>query len=107
MKVSPKEKQEAIAELREYIHPDSVVYLIQWSVSKSGCSRSFAVYAIRDNRPICLTRLVAKATDSSLSKSGDGVIVRGTGMDMGFALVHDICNVLEVPYSSVRREYLT
>jgi hypothetical protein len=106
MKVSPEEKQRAIAELREYIYPGSVVYLIQWSVSKGGCSRSFAVYSIRDDRPICLTRLVAKATESSLSRSGDGVIVRGGGMDMGYALVESVCYALEIPYSSVRREYL-
>ena len=89
-----EERAHAIDTLREYFPPGSTVTTVLLHVSPSGMSRRIAVLATgRDGNPLDVSRLVATATDSRFSDRG-GVIVGGTGMDMGFHLAYGLSRTL-------------
>lgn len=97
------ERDEAITKLREWIKPGDTVYTVLDSVSRSGMSRTIRVVLMKadDNgKPYMLhpNHAVATALGLRQAKRGDGLIVGGCGMDMGFHLVNNLSMVLYPEY---------
>jgi hypothetical protein len=81
---------DAIAELSYILKPDIKIYCILRSVSHSGMSRVIDL-AIVENRNIRrIGSLAAKAMNNKYEHNGQGIKIRGCGMDMGFNLVHNL-----------------
>lgn len=94
MKATGKERDESIAQLREWIKPGDTVYTVLRSISKSGMSRTMDVYRIRDNEPWRLTWSVSKAAGFTYSDRAEAIRADGCGMDMGFHVVYNLARVL-------------
>ncbi len=89
-----REKLEARERLRKIIKPGDTVYTILRHVSRSGMSRDISVKVSDGNGGMLhLDYPVAKATGSRLAKH-EGITIGGCGMDMGFALVHELSYAL-------------
>ena len=65
------------------------VYSVLRHVSASGMSRHIDLCIIKNDQPIYITGSVAALLDLKRAK-GQGVIVSGCGMDMGFATVYSL-----------------
>jgi hypothetical protein len=105
MKVTKKEREEAIEQLRKWVPKGSTVYTILRHVSKSGMQRVISVVVflpdethVNNGKPILIhpNYYVSKALGWPLKiKMGhDGVVVDGCGMDMGFHLVSTLSYAL-------------
>lgn len=88
-----QERQEAIARLRTYLQPGDTVYCVLRHVSASGMSRRIDLYVMKDNEPLWISSLAARACEWRLSDK-QGIIVGGCGMDMGFHLVYSLSYTL-------------
>jgi hypothetical protein len=84
------ERQEAIADLREWCQPGTTVYCQLKHVARSGMMRVIDLHVIRDGDIYRISWNAAKATTSTYNRKHEGVTMTGCGMDMGFALVHDM-----------------
>lgn len=91
------ERDEAIGKLRKWLKPGDTVYTILRHVSRSGMSRSIGVVLLKGRKQNSMdlhpNYLVAKALGYRQGK-GDGVVMGGCGMDMGFALVYNLGRTL-------------
>lgn len=92
-KKEQSEREEARETLRQTLKPGATVYTALKHVSRSGMQREISVHAVENGEIVWLTGLVAKACGYRLGKR-DGVVVGGCGMDMGFAVVHDLSYAL-------------
>lgn len=101
-KASQAERDQAIAQLREWIKPGDTVYTILDHVSASGMSRAIRVVLLhcKDGKAIDLhpNYSIGKALGLRHWKRNghtqDALIVGGCGMDMGFHLVYSLGRVL-------------
>jgi hypothetical protein len=98
-KAQRTERDEARAQLREWIKPGDTVYTILDSVSRSGMSRQIRVVIPYTREDGTIDHLhpnysVAKALGLRQATKGDGIIMGGCGMDMGFALVYELSHAL-------------
>ena len=82
-----RERQDAIARLRQIIAPGATIYTTLKYVSRSGLRRTIAVFSVKNNEPRDLSYLVAQALSDGFDARLTGVVVRGCGQDAGFALV--------------------
>ena len=88
------ERQEAVEKLRSWFKPGDTVFTTLRHVSRSGMTRHIGVVVLRDGVDLYPNYAIAAACDYRLNKNGDGLVVGGCGMDMGFALVYDLSRVL-------------
>lgn len=88
------EKQEAIAQLRRYVEAGDTLYCIVRHVSRSGMMRVVAVYGIKKNEPVSLSRCIAKAIGLPYDHKRDGIRIGGCWMDAGFKIVYALGRVL-------------
>jgi len=88
------ERQEAVEQLREWLKPGDTVFTILRHVSRSGMTRHIGVVVMQDGIDLHPNWAVASAIDVRMNKAGNGVVMGGCGMDMGFALVYDLSRVL-------------
>ena len=90
-----EETAEAIGRLLSELTPGRTVYTKITHVSRSGMSRSIECYLAqgRDNLTD-ITWSIARATNARLDNLHGGIIMGGCGMDMGFALVHNLGRTL-------------
>lgn len=99
-KPTKTERDDAIAKLRDWLNPGDKVYTILDSVSRSGMSRQIRVVLLRYDEDKKQTYAlhpnwaVATALGYRQAKRGDGIMVGGCGMDMGFHLVYRLGEVL-------------
>lgn len=101
-KQSEKERQEAIEQLRQWIKPGDTVYTVLDHVSSSGMTRHIRVVVPmiegqNGNSKVDFIHpnySIGKALGYRQAKRGDGLVVSGCGMDMGFAVVYDLAHVL-------------
>lgn len=97
-KTQKAERADAITKLREWIKPGDTVHTILDHVSSSGMTRHIRVVLLscEDGKPVDLhpNYSVARALDLRQAKRGDGLIVGGCGMDMGFHLVNSLSYAL-------------
>ena len=92
-KAQKAEQERAIAELHKHLKPGDTVYTVLDHVSRSGMSRNIRVlipYTREDGSIDHLhpNYLVAQAIGERQAKRGDGIVMGGCGMDMGFQLVY-------------------
>lgn len=92
-KKSETEKQEAIAQLREWLKPGDTVYTILRHVSKSGMQREIGIVINREGSMLHPNYSVAKALGYRQGKR-DGLVVGGCGMDMGYHVVYNLGRAL-------------
>ncbi len=98
-KAQRTERDEAIVQLRAWIKPGDTVYTILDSVSRSGMSRQIRVVLpyTRDDGTIDHlhpNHAISTALGIRQAKRGDGLIIGGCGMDMGFHLVYELSHAL-------------
>lgn len=93
-----KVREEAAAELREYLKPGDTIDLILRHRSRSGMFRRISPTFQHPKRGrLHLDYLFHRVYNPESRKSvagGDGVPVGGCGMDMGFQLVYSVAAVL-------------
>ena len=92
--------------MRQYIRPDASIYMILRHKSQSGMSRVISSYVIERNEPIWIDPFICRATGLKLSDRYEGLEIRGTGMDMGFALLTQVCGAIDLPSTRVRHHWL-
>jgi hypothetical protein len=98
-KAQKAERAEAIARMHEWVKPGDDVYTILESVSRSGMSRTIRVVLLKvgdDGKAIALHPNWAVGTiiGARQAKRGDGFVVSGCGMDMGFHTVYTLARYL-------------
>lgn len=104
--VPEQEKCQAIEFLRDRIQVGTTVYMILRHTSQSGMSRVISSYAIERDEPIWLDPFICRATGLKLSDRYEGVGIRGTGMDMGSALLRHVCGAIDLPLKGIRHRWL-
>lgn len=76
------------------------VYTVLRHVSSSGLSRSIDLFVIRNNE---LRHIFAFMTDEQIEEftnnfkrdsKGNGFLIRGIGMDMGFSMVYNLSKII-------------
>lgn len=92
---SAEEQARAMARLKDALPKGATVYGIVRHVAPSGMSRRIDFYTIRKNQPVYLTVSIAMVLDLPLTRRGNGLQVRGTGMNMIFAVVSDLSNAMD------------
>ena len=73
---------------------DHKVYTILRHVSRSGMSRVIDVYIVINDLPHCITARVSRLLGYKIDKDCSGLKVSGSGMDMGFDIVHSLSMAL-------------
>ena len=91
-----QEQQQAIVDLTNILSDinSDTIYTVIRHVSTSGMQREISVKMIDAGRIIHLDWLVSQALGMKQGKN-NGLVIRGCGMDMGFAIVDNIkrtCN---------------
>ncbi len=96
MTTKERDKQEAIKELRAILKKGDTLHTILRHVSRSGMTRHISVIFTKNNQIISLDHLVSKALDRRRVpfNKGEGVIVSGCGMDMGFEVVYALSSAV-------------
>lgn len=89
-------RQQIAADLKDYLKDPCTVYTVLRHVSASGMQREISLHVVdkATGRLLNITYSASVVTDRALGKRGGGIIIRGCGMDMGFALVDDLMSVL-------------
>jgi hypothetical protein len=105
------DKQAAIERLKEDVQPGDTLHMFVTDVARSGMSRSIKVYrfsVLEDGRIDAqwLSYLIALALEMRFDEKRESVRIGGTGMDMGFALVDALSNLLFERSSAIRHEWL-
>lgn len=84
-----------------------VLYTIIRHVARSGMSRSIDVIAIfEDGEHLNLSYWIANAMDFRIDQKNGGIIMTGSGMDMGFALVYNLASALYGNGYAIHQEWL-
>jgi hypothetical protein len=100
-------RMNAIHDLRKLLPPGTTVYTNLRHVSNNGMSRRISVHIVQERttrnaqgNPVReselrdITGLVARALEYRQNDRDGALVVGGCGMDMGFAVVHDLSYVL-------------
>lgn len=101
-----QEQQDAINELSSILNsiPTDTIYTVLRHVSSSGMSREISVKMIDAGRIIHLDWLVSQALGYRVGKH-NGLVVKGCGMDMGFAVVSNLLSACK-PSKQFRQEWI-
>lgn len=88
-----QERQEAIEHLRTLLKPGDTVYAVSRYVSTSGMIRRIDLFKMMPDGPLYLTYYAGLAIGYKSSDKG-GLVIKGSGMDMGFHVVYELGRVL-------------
>jgi hypothetical protein len=101
VKTNKTEREEAKTRMLDFLERGDTVHTILEHVSKSGMQRTIRLVVLKvdDNgKPFALhpNYLAGRVLDvrQETRRAGDGLIVRGCGMDMGFDLVYRLSHAL-------------
>lgn len=100
MRYTKEEVAEALTALRGVLKPGDTVYTVVVHVTRSRMRRSIEVLICRDGQPWPFGWLAARVLAWPYDRDRGGVVVRGTGMDMGFHLVYALAERLFPGYES-------
>ena len=93
-KAAQAERETELEWMRKHLQPGDTLFTILDHVSSSGMSRNirFVILTCHDGKPVQLHPNYAaeKILGYRRAKRGDGVVVGGCGMDMGFHCVYSI-----------------
>ena len=87
---SKTQVDEAKAQLRKWLKPGDTVHTILDHVSSSGMTRHIRVVLLKGSEALHPNHSVAVVLGYSRARRGDGLVVGGCGMDMGFHIVHSL-----------------
>ena len=105
-KVDRGEVEYAMDRLISYVPRGRRVYTLIRHVSRSGMSREISLFvADAVGCIICIDYFVKTVLGRRIGKH-DGIVIQGCGMDMGYALVHDLGEVLHNSGYSLNHEWL-
>jgi len=94
-KAQQRERQEDIDRTRDYMPPGTRVFTVLRHRSASNLSRVIQLVTIADDgRPLYHGWSAADILGYRYDRAREGVVISGTGMDMGFALVHELSAAL-------------
>ena len=87
-----------LAELHNLLKPGDTVYTVLKHRSRSGMQHCIDLYVVKPVRsrsaetvqPICITWNASKVLEYRISKTHGGLVVNGSGMDMGFHVVYNL-----------------
>ena len=94
MRVTAKERESAIEQLRRQVTKGATVYTVLRHVSRSGMSRLISCYVIIDGEPRWLDGFIARAGLFTMDRKREALRVGGCGMDMGFHVVYELASLL-------------
>jgi len=86
-----------------YLRNADRVYIVIYSVSRSGMSRNMAFFVINDGKLVRIDSLLHHVCGFKRHRR-DGLVINGCGMDMGFHAVSEMCGRLGIPV--IHHEYL-
>lgn len=89
-KYSKAQIEESLANLRKWLKPGDTVHTILDHVSSSGMSRNIRVVLLRSGEAMHPNYAISVVLGLRRAKRGDGMVVGGCGMDMGFHIVHSL-----------------
>lgn len=91
-----KDKAESLTFLREKVQivPGETVYTVLRNVARSGMTRWIDLYVIREGEPWRISYHVAQAIGETYDRNREALKIGGCGMDMGFAAVYNLGEVL-------------
>ena len=89
MAISKTDQEAAKVNLRNMLSPGDTIQTVLKHVSRSGMYRVIDLYVIKDNQPL---RISGYASDllEGYDRRHEGCKASGCGMDMGFAIVHEL-----------------
>jgi hypothetical protein len=93
-RTTKEDRAEAIEHLRRVLHNGDTVFCVLANKASSGMSREIKLYQISGNREQWLSGWVSKAMDYAPLGKNEGNVVRGGGMDMGFAIVDSLSHAI-------------
>jgi hypothetical protein len=88
------DKEEATAQLREWLKPGDTVYTIMRNRSRSGMSRVIGVVIFKDGQPLHPNASISTVLGLKWDRQREGIKIGGCGMDMGFEIVYNLGRVL-------------
>lgn len=92
-----EDHREALKRLGELLPVGTTVYTVLTHVARSGMMRVIRPIVMVNNKPVDLTWLLRRIDGGrryKTSKTHEGIVMGGAGMDMGFALVYDIARLV-------------
>lgn len=97
-------------DLRKWFPKGSTVFCILRHRSSSGMSREIGLVVFKGSgknlTDIHPNHAVAELLGMRLNKDGDGIVVRGVGMDMGFHLVSHLSHKLYGDEKSLKHRWI-
>jgi hypothetical protein len=88
------QRDTAVKKLREAITPGATIYVLLRRKNKLGTCRWVEFYHLHDCQLKCITWDVALAIRGEYCREHDALKVTGAGLDVGYASVRDLGDVL-------------
>ena len=88
------EREEAIANLRQWLKPGDTITTVLRHASASGMTRSISLAIPRDGEIMDVSYWAGRALGDKIDQRHGGIKIGGSGMDMGFALVYNLSRVM-------------
>jgi len=108
-KAQQAEHAEALEWFRKNFPPGSTLYTVLRNVSRSGMTRHIGLVGFLDGErryPVHPNYSGSLLYGSHVNKCGDGIVVSGCGMDMGFNLVYVIAYAVHGDGYAYQQEWL-
>lgn len=77
--------------------PADKVYVIIEHVARSGMSRDMSFFVVNNGELYRVSALIKHLTGARWNPKRECITVRGCGMDMAWATVHEACQALGIP----------
>lgn len=97
-KEKAERKAQAMEWLSKHIKHKTTIYTMLLHVSSSGMTRHIAPLIVVDGKIVNISYWIADALGYRRNKRGDGLVIGGCGMDMGYSLVYNICSLFPFYY---------
>lgn len=81
--------------LASLLESKTAIKILETRVGSNGTTRDLMCIAYVCDEVLNISSLVAKVAEKQLNKKGDAVFIRGSGMDMSFALELNFNNMLK------------
>lgn len=91
------EIEESKSYLSKHLDFGDTVYTVLRHVSRDGMSRIISLYKLTEDGPINLDYYAARFLGyriASAGRTGEGLRIRGAGMDMGYHIVYNLSRAL-------------
>ena len=100
------DRDNAIKKLREKVSQGDTIYVLLRRVDDLGTCRWVEFYHVHDNQLKRITWDVAQAIDGTYCREHDALKVTGAGLDVGYASVDTLSQVLFSTGRALRHQWL-